>query len=423
MWRRTLATLAASVSVVALGSAGAQSADAAKTTSPWRLFRGASVDLSGTVLALGWAANRVWFVTPTKDTPILHSARLSGGSLTSSTSTPVPGGLISYPIVDGALVLNGLQKGSNRVEGQFTAELLANGGAAEPSPLSDDLVATAKTAVPKVDTVLIRGGVPVGRRTVWALEGDPACHSIGGCAAFFLACCSESGGAVDLTRFMGNRRGFFFVPPLIGRDARGRVWLAWLDRKDYPGAIRGVPRMLELDPATLAPRSQALAIPGVVADRIELACAASCRLVAQTTGGEIVSWAHGERSPTHVVTGWRPSKIAGSTPDTQLFAAGYRSGHLVVAYHGARGKTRYADASVHTEIRILRGDARGARAKVVRTLSYPYGWPPGKLYPPFLDAYVHGVFVPGGLVTLAYFRDSRSYAPSPVIYSFVPVGR
>lgn len=162
MWRGALAAFTASVVVVALGGAGAQSAEAAKSTSPWRLLPGASVEVSGTVLGLGWAASRVWFVTPTKERPILHSARLSGGSLTSSTSTPVPGGLISYPIVDGALVLNGLQKGNNRVDGQFTAELLANGGAAEPTPLSDDLVATAKTAVPKVDTVLIRAACRSG---------------------------------------------------------------------------------------------------------------------------------------------------------------------------------------------------------------------------------------------------------------------
>jgi hypothetical protein len=331
----------------------------------------------------------------------------------------VPGDITPYPIVDGALVLNALKKGYNRVEGQFTARLLANGAMSTPAPLADDLAAKAKAAVPKVETVRIHAGVPEGARTVWALEGDPKCGSIGGCPVFFLACCNESGAAVDLTRFMGDRRGFFVIPPTIGRDTRGRIWLAWLDRKDSPQAVLGVPRLLELDPSTLAPRSKAVAVPGVRAVRIELVCADSCRLVAQSDRGEIVSWTHGERSPTLVVRGWRPTKIVGSIPDAQLFAAAYRSGRLVVAYHGNRGKTAYADETVHREIRVLRGDARGAHAQVLRTLSYPYGWPSGKLDPPFLDAYVHGVFVPVGLVVLAYFRDSRSYAPSPVIDTVV----
>lgn len=378
------------------------------------------MDLSGAMLALGWAANRVWFATTTKGAPVLHSGRPAGGSLTSVTATPVSGDLALYPIVDGALVLNGLRKGYNRIEGQFTARLLANGGLAAQTPLSTDLPAKAKAAVPKVETVRIHAGVPIGTRTVWALEGDPDCQSIGGCPVFFLACCSESGTAVDLTRFMGDRRGFFFLPPLIGRDERGRVWLAWLDRQDSPGAIRGVPRMLELDRATLAPRSQAVAMPGVVADRIELACSASCRLVAQTAAGDIVSWAPGERSPAPVASHWERGSL-GDLP-ALLVAAAYRSGRLVVAYHGVHGKSVY-DFKSPDELRIVRGDARGTRARVVASLAYPSGWPPGKLDPPYRGGYVHGLFVPGGLVTLGYFGDSRSYTPSPVIGAFVPVGR
>src|SRR5205085_1371709 len=77
----------------------------------------------------------------------------------------------------------------------------------------------------------------------------------------------------------------------IGLDARGRIWLAWLDHRDYPHAARGVPRLFELDRSSLAPRTAPLAVPGVVADRLKLACADSCRVVAQTDHGDIVSWA------------------------------------------------------------------------------------------------------------------------------------
>jgi hypothetical protein len=206
----------------------------------------------------------------------------------------------------------------------------------------------------------------------------------------------------------------------MGRDGRGRIWLAWLDNSQYRHAARGVPRMLELDASTLQPRSQAVAIPGVVADKIDLACASSCRVVAQTSGGDIVSWAPGERSPTRVASHWERGKF-GDGP-AWLLAATYRAGHLVVAYWGDKGKTIYSDSSVRNDIRVVRGDARGAGARVVGAIPVANTWPPQNVSASIAGPTIYGTFAPSGLVAVEIF----TYTPtdgSPLIGALVPLGR
>jgi hypothetical protein len=209
---------------------------------------------------------------------------------------------------------------------------------------------------------------------------------------------------------MDRHLGVLFLH--VGRDTQGRIWLAWLDRRNHSGAILGAARILELDASTLAPRSRAVAIPRVVASRVELACDAACRLVAQTAGGQIVSWAPGERSATRVASTYR-FKI-GSAP-AWLLAATYQSGRLVVAYQGEKGKTRYADATVRDKIRIVRGDARGARAREIAAIPVANGRA-GSSGPG-----VHATFVPGGLVAVETFEYTPGYGPSPLIGAFVPL--
>ena len=412
--RAGLAALAACSAVALVGFVPGV-APAAKEPTPWHLFPRATMDVGRPLLALGSEKGRVWVVTVSKDVPILHSARASGGSLTSFAETRVPADAsVLFPLVDGELVLNGMKN----AEGLFTARLLANGRLGAPSAVPDDLLARGQEVVPKLASVVIRDGVRVGDRTVWALGGAPDCHSIGGCPSFFLACCSESGAAVDLTRFIDRKTLMLF--PHIGRDARGRIWFAWLDNRDYSRAARGVPRIIELDPSTLAPRSKAVAAPGLVADRVELACAASCRIVAQSIGGDIVSWAPGERSPTRVASHWERGKW-GDSP-AWLLAATYRSGDLVVAYHGSWGKTIYGDASVRNEIRVARGDTRGARARVVGAIPIANNWPPQNVSAIPTGPLIYATFAPNGLIVVETFQFTRGYY-SPVAGAVIPFGR
>jgi hypothetical protein len=409
--RIRLSALVALSSAALLGAPTASPAPAAQSKATWKLFGAAKVDQGRPLLGLGWAANRLWAIAPRGNVATLASARVSGKVLTGFAATRVPGGSSQYvPIVDGQLVLA-------RDGGSATAALRSDGGLGPSRPIPDELLTRAKEAVPKLATVGILAGVHVGNRQVWALSGAPECHSIGGCAGFFLACCSVSDAATDLTRFIDRRVGV--SSPQIGLDGRGRIWLAWLDRRDYSRAERGVPRMLELDGSTLAPQGTAGAAPGVIADKVVLACAATCRVVAQSAGGDIVSWAPGERSPTRVASHWERGKW-GDEP-AWLLSASYRSGRLAVAYYGNLGKTIYADKTVRNDVRLLLGDARGAGARVVGTTPATYGWPVGKLYPPFSDPVVYGMFVPGGFVALEHFRYGD--AASPLIYAVIPFGR
>ena len=175
--RAGLAALAACSAVALVGFVPGV-APAAKEPTPWHLFPRATMDVGRPLLALGSEKGRVWVVTVSKDVPILHSARVSGGSLTSFTETRVPDDAsILFPLVDGELVLNGMKN----AEGLFTARLLGNGRLGAPSPVPDDLLARGQEVMPKLASVVIRDGVRVGDRTVWALGGAPDCHSIGGC--------------------------------------------------------------------------------------------------------------------------------------------------------------------------------------------------------------------------------------------------
>ncbi len=409
------------IAVMVLIGAVVGSAPAATSKSPWQLFPRTKVPAGNAVLVPTWAANRVWVLASWGDGGTLASARISGRTLASFTAGRLSAGDVSGvlstgdPFVDGRLVV---RKGEGRPDDAVaTAPLLADGrlGASEVVP--DDLAARAKEAVPQVEEVAIYDGLRVGGRIVWALAGFPPARGTGDSRNFFLACCSESGAATDLTRFKDLRTYLLF--PRSGRDARGRLWLSWLDTRDYPRAVRGVPRILELDPSTLAPRSKAVAAPGVNAVKVELACAASCRVVAQTGSGDIVSWAPGERSPTRVASHAKHPYVKLATAPAWLIAASYRSGDLVVAYH----VSTFSQKGSQDEIRVARGNARGARARVVGAIPVLDRWPPGDPRQRFASPFpIYGAFAPSGLFVATSFQYTPGpLVPSPVVGSFIPL--
>ena len=146
----------------------------------------------------------------------------------------------------------------------------------------------------------------------------------------------------------------------LDRDAKGRVWLAWLDL--LPRKAWGAVRMVELDPDTLAPRTpKAFTIQGPESWlRPKLACATECRLVMQDLGGDIFTWTPGERSPTRTQLGTRQD------PAT-LLDASFRSGRLLVA--SARTLHFNHPPWNVEEVSILRGDSRGAHGRRVSTVA------------------------------------------------------
>lgn len=113
-----------------------------------------------------------------------------------------------------------------------------------------------------------------------------------------------AGGVMhDLT---SDAPGGVFGAPTLGRDASGRVWLAF-----YGGvntASGGGLYMMQLDPQTGLPVGPPVLAPdsspsGAFALQISMPCAQQCRLVYAATGltteadYNIVSWAPGERAP------------------------------------------------------------------------------------------------------------------------------
>ena len=341
--------LSALTAVAALaGSAG--SAPAATAKSPWHLFPGAKHDSGHPLLAVGWASDRVWIVTVLDD-PVLASSRVSASAFTSLVETRVPTQLAYLPIVDGQLVF-GMGGGLSRTT--VMAPLLANGRLGAARDIAEDLDAGVEQIAPKLPTAGIIDGVRVGDRVVWALGSNRNQKN------YYLACCTESGAATDLSQSFARKSILLFFQ--LDVDTRGRIWLAWLDTTGY-SAVRGIPRLLELDPSTLAARSKALAPPGLIADKVELACAASCRLVAQSAAGDIVSWGPGERSPTRIASHfiW-PKRAAQPTPyPAWLLAASYRSGaswwRITNRRPEERLETRYGSS---TATPAARGTARGS---------------------------------------------------------------
>lgn len=385
-------------------------APAAWTTPQWQRFAGAKIDLGRPTLAFGWEANRIWVVAPHRSRPFLWSARVSGRALRGFVGTRVPVDAVrTFPIVDGALVFEDAQTTST----YSTAPLLSSGRLGTAQGVADDLLARTREQAPKVGHVVVEDGVRVGDRTVWALRGGDEDNK-----EYQLVCCSKSGAAsAVVTRKLAMS---FFLQ--LGLDARGRLWLAWLDTDGYKGALRGVPHLLELDPKTLATRSPTLVPHGLVADSIELTCAASCRLVAGNAAGDIVSWGPGERSPTRIAGHytWPKGAVQPYSAPATLLAASYRSGRLAVAYRQrSRGSTG-AD-----EIQVVSGDARGARSRPVgAAIAIPSGWPPGARDSQVADLWpVRALFVPQGLVAIGIFQYTRTEGPSPVIGLLVPLGR
>jgi hypothetical protein len=248
----------------------------------------------------------------------------------------------------------------------------------------------------------VLAGLELSDRTVWFLTGGTGFGK-----QYMWACCSRDGALSDLTRLANQKAGTYFVH--FGLDTAGRLWLAWLD----VGASTGRPvKLVELDPATLAPRTAAaLTVPGIrTATAYDLTCAAVCRVVASRVEGDIVSWAPGERSPTRAVPGTR-------TRPANLLGASYRSGGLTVGYAVSLPWNPRKGGLI--AIRVARGDGRGAHARRVGAADIPSTLNPRDPDHFALNQANYGTFTPDGLVFFAtYFGQGTR-----VLAGLVPVAR
>jgi von Willebrand factor type D domain len=148
--------------------------------------------------------------------------------------------------------------------------------------------------------------------------------------------------------------------PVIGRDAAGRVWLAWYVISSTPG-VGGI-YMMQLDPQTGTSAGPPMLAPASAQantfETLPMACGKTCRVVYASgplNATKILSWAPGEPTATTVFAG------NGNNLPTSPSAAFAGDGQLWVAWVKADGARMYAKL----------GDARGAGGTAVE-LPTPY---------------------------------------------------
>jgi hypothetical protein len=330
---------------VALGPAVAadttRAAPSAAAKPKWLVLTGFWPRGSGTEVA-GSASGRGWLGFVNGDgesrSTILGSLRQVGSRL--SFAKTVLAASRGPEMIVGEQLFYHLPSSSGELR---SVSLVASGGVGMPTAVPDD----PERIAPQQYHPIVHDGIEVGDRLVWVLTG-----SRGGTRLDFLwACCSRTGALSDLSRLISHRRVMSFLQ--LGRDNKGRLWLAWLDVQLQK--VWGGVRMVELDPDTLSPRT-ANTFGAPAPDswlRPQLVCADLCRVVMGDLGGDIFTWAPGERSPTRMRSGTR------QLPAT-LLDASFRSGNLVVA-SAKTLRLRRPPWSME-QIAIVRGDDRGARS-------------------------------------------------------------
>jgi hypothetical protein len=344
---------------------------------------------------LGSASDRGWIgFDPGSGRVALASLRDVGGRLVVTRAPALQTSGETARIIGSNLVYRPQLRADLR-----TVPLLQNGMVGSPSAVPGD----PEKIPPQQYLPQIADGVQAGDRTVWLLSGGTGFGK-----SYMWVCCSTSGGLSSLTPFIDQKRGMLFSQ--LGLDAAGRLWLTWLD---HGRAVLGAVRMLELDPATLLPRTNAaLGVPGSdTSTELKLICAAECRVVMSRLRGDIVSWSPGERAPTRLASGTR-------TNPSNLLAASYRSGDVTVAYSRTRSISPVKSPVI--AIRVVRGDRRGAHARTVGSVDLPSVINPKDYDNYFMDQANYGTFTPDGLAFFGAYDGNRG---TRVIGGLVAVAR
>lgn len=380
--------LTAAMATASVSTAGRATASRAAEAGRWQALPGLELGHGQALTHVAWASGRAWFVVGAETKLTVASARARGSALASFETTRVNAPLGWYPIVLGADVLYSTTRTTSGVARLLPSGKVGAVEAASPEPM------TGKVGVPVAAT-------RVDDRIVWALAGGVPVGHGGNYKPSLWVCCDEEGAARDLTSLITP---LVSSPPrghALGTDARGRLWLAWHDGPVGRGEIRAV----ELEPATLAPRtSKATAAPvarpappSLSTERLALACATTCRLVLGSyhrlpsggNGTRIVTWALGERSATPVDL---PRDRAGAYLHPLLVASAFRGGKLAIAYR--------QDSSEGRTLKVVVGDARGRHPRQLGSVELPESSRGVPIY-----TFHAGAFAPGGFVFGQMYSD------------------
>lgn len=402
MTRRVMGCIACAAAALALGSAvvvSTSGADASTAAKPnWLLIRGfwpagAGPEVQGAASGRGWLG--FGRGDSTSRSLVLGSLRRVGGK-TQFAKAVLPKSQGPMMIVGSQLYYH-LPDISGKPGALRSVSLLANGGVGAPQAPPVD----PESVPPSQYDPVVLDGIQVGDRAVWLLAG-------GGSSAFYLwACCTRTGELSPLTRLIDPKRNMTSLQ--LGLDSRGRLWLAWLDllrRKSW-----GAARLVELDPDTLSPRMpKPLVSPGsdTWVQPLRLVCGSFCRATAVSLRGGIATWAPGERAATMMPLGTRLHPAG-------LLDMSFSSGKLVVG--SSRTLTYRRPPWSAEQISIVRGDARGAHARRVRsTAPVPFGpSSPFMWQPP-----IYGAFVPGALVYFKLYYNFRRDSETRVLVGSLP---
>jgi hypothetical protein len=374
-----------SAGIVAVGGlVGAGSSPARLSAAQWQTV---PVDRYGIQFAF-WAAGRLWIGNwGGNGAARLGSGRVANGRVTGWVTTKVSlGSFVSTfnSVVDGYLVYSSIGA-DGKTPDVKAVKLLPNGkvsGLADLGGASAPQSSGATSMAQLPDRVIRGASINVGQ------NGH---HAAG--------CCDVNGKLVDWNSFLP-----YEASPRFGVDRHGRLWIAWYDPR------KPVARMVELDTATLQPLGKPAIAPGSTHKIDEMVCADRCRLVLEGNYGNrnpranhFWSWAPGERSVTQIKLpkDYSPSQVP------QLLGAHDYHGHLVVAFSSQ-------DKNGGIVIGVVRGDARGGNARVVRSIVTPYSfgsrnnpafytanWGPGSGWGP------GAAFGPNGFATVAEYQDGK----------------
>lgn len=374
------------------------------------------------VFMYGWASGRVWFlVDGSADDMTVWSARVGSHGLTSlvSTSEGKNEWMPNAFIVGSNLVDCCAPQPSSVVPSSSFAQLLPGGkvGAWSPLPGGPEKL-TQDTFTPPGMSPPGRwaagAGLTVGGRTIWAItgalcppSGPNQCTINKNGISSFAVCCSATNVPVELTPLLTNRNKAGATAPLMGTDSHGRTWLAWLDGSNSKPGISF--KLLQLDPATLAPGTAKTLDPVLLYDYLgsgtqsfALACADTCRLVFQsTTGAE--SW-DGAGSPTRLWANNLRTDAGG-----HLVAAASMGGKLVIGSWADKVAGIPDDG---LRLRAARaGDAAGHSLRTTGTIDIPHQLADGPTHYFLPQGLPVAVVTPSGLAAVALYASDRPGGP------------
>ena len=145
---------------------------------------------------------------------------------------------------------------------------------------------------------------------------DACDYGVPGCASGNVIrmgiCCDTNAQVKDFSSLIPPSQS---ASTLLGLDRHGRLWLAWAP---YRQSLTQQAQLVQLDPATLAPRGKFVTVPGALqfTQMLDFACADVCHLVmfavlrAKRTSGTF-SWALGEAAATLIAL---PEKASAPSP-------------------------------------------------------------------------------------------------------------